>query len=671
MKPSNDGSAPGPPPAVKAVLQKFGSGKEEDKLQGYLKLLKVGPSLLKYVPGDKAADLRTWLTCYLYWNQGGRQNVASMLQIIANRAAADQQQQIEQSTKHSPSAAILDNLPPLQVTPDVGLIHPVWYQENKANPFFESPASYMAWRTSPAAVKAAHKQGFVLADTATAPRVAVLLYRKHVITEQKYILDLLATMEQQGILPVPVFINGVEAHTIVRDWLTSDDELAQLRQGKIKRPVTYEHSKATKVDAIVNTIGFPLVGGPAGSMQAGRDTAVAEELLSAMNVPYVVAGPLLLQSIPTWQDKGVLGLQSVVLYSLPELDGAVDTVVIGGLVGDKIALVPERVRKLTNRLKSWVDLRKTPADKRKVAISVYGFPPNVGAVGTAALMDVPNSLDKLLQQMHEDGYDVGSYATDPNSSGESLIAALAVLSEPAVISTGAERMEEALQAKIQRAQKGDASVSEALALPGGGLGGAKIMAEEWTIDDLEHSLGKYMNKKVRRAWPESERGPGVSAKGDSVIAGLEIGNVFLFVQPLLGLEGDPMRLLFERDLTPHPQYVATYKYLQSKEGFDASAMVHLGMHGTVEWLVSDLYGAIPFWLVLRGPHIVLLRNSLGSRSEMIGNLGVTRCSGQYQTYTCMPRITQARVFLQKGVGMGHSYLTACLHIPDPGFILIL
>ncbi len=26
------------------------------------------------------------------------------------------------------------------------------------------------------------------------------------------------------------------------------------------------------------------------------------------------------------------------------------------------------------------------------------------------------------------------------------------------------------------------------------------------------------------------------------------------VQPALGVEGDPMRLLFERDLTPHPQY---------------------------------------------------------------------------------------------------------------------
>ena len=56
MKPGKEGPS-GPPPAVKAVLSKFGSGKEEDKLAGYLKLLKVGPDLLKLIPGDKASDL--------------------------------------------------------------------------------------------------------------------------------------------------------------------------------------------------------------------------------------------------------------------------------------------------------------------------------------------------------------------------------------------------------------------------------------------------------------------------------------------------------------------------------------------------------------------------------------------------------------------------------------
>jgi magnesium chelatase subunit H len=49
----------------------FGSGREEDKMVGYLSFLKLGPKLLKFVPLQKAQDLRSWLTVYGYWNQVG------------------------------------------------------------------------------------------------------------------------------------------------------------------------------------------------------------------------------------------------------------------------------------------------------------------------------------------------------------------------------------------------------------------------------------------------------------------------------------------------------------------------------------------------------------------------------------------------------------------------
>ncbi len=217
---------------------------------------------------------------------------------------------------------------------------------------------------------------------------------------------------------IPIFINGVEAHTIVRDLLTSQHEIDGVRAGSIHRDDTYQATNAVKVDAIVNTVGFPLVGGPAGSMEAGRNVDITGKLLQNMDVPYVVASPLLLQSIQQWKQNGVLGLQSVVLYSLPELDGAVDTVVLGGLVGDKIALVNERVRKLTDRLKGWVNLRRTPVSQRRLSIMLYGFPPNVGAVGTAALLDVPKSLEKILKRLHQEGYDVGDFANDDHACGE-------------------------------------------------------------------------------------------------------------------------------------------------------------------------------------------------------------------------------------------------------------
>lgn len=94
-----------------------------------------------------------------------------------------------------------------------------------------------------------------------APVVGVLLYRKHVITEQPYIMQLISQMEQEGCIPVPVFINGVEAHTVVRDLLTSSSEqqdLAQGRTGSISPTLTRD---AVRVDAVVSTIGFPLVSG--------------------------------------------------------------------------------------------------------------------------------------------------------------------------------------------------------------------------------------------------------------------------------------------------------------------------------------------------------------------------------------------------------------------------
>lgn len=54
-----------------------------------------------------------------------------------------------------------------------------------------------------------------LRDQQGAPVVAVLLYRKHVITGQPYINQLINCMEDDGVIPVPIFINGIEAHTVV------------------------------------------------------------------------------------------------------------------------------------------------------------------------------------------------------------------------------------------------------------------------------------------------------------------------------------------------------------------------------------------------------------------------------------------------------------------------
>ena len=103
-----------------------------------------------------------------------------------------------------------------------------------------------------------------------------------------------------------------------------------------------------------------------------------------------------------------------------------------------------------------------------------------------------------------------------------------------------------------------------------------------TFGSIEVILSPYNPLSTSSHWSSHHAGIKTTTEGLPVVNGLQLGNLFIGVQPLLGVEGDPMRMLFERDLTPHPQYVAFYKWIQ--EAYQADAMVHFGMHGTSEWL---------------------------------------------------------------------------------------
>ncbi|MDV3347256.1 magnesium chelatase subunit H [Leptothoe sp. LEGE 181152] len=531
----------GMPKPVKFILSKFGSGKEEDKLAGYISFLKVGPKLLKYIPAKKVQDLRNWLIIYGYWNAGGTENVASMLWVLTEKYLG----------------LTVGEIPAVIETPNIGLLHPDY------EGYFESPRAYVDWYRANSigdAMRTTSLSPPLTERSRSQPRVGILLYRKHVITKQAYIPQLIRYFEEADLMPVPIFINGVEGHVAVRDLMTTGYEQAQRALGNVE--CASLSNEAAQVDAIVSTIGFPLVGGPAGSMEAGRQVAVAKKILGAKNVPYFVAAPLLIQDIHSWTRQGVGGLQSVVLYALPELDGAIDPIPLGGLVGDQIYLVPERVRRLTGRVTQWIALRRKERCDRKVAIILYGFPPGYGATGTAALLNVPKSLLTLLQALKAQGYQVGELPED----GEKIIDWVKAADD-----------ENQWMTPKQAEQITNNEELPPLSVP------ATV-----NVRTLEKWLGYLKTSKIEKQW-QSLTKSGIKTIGENFhVGGIQLGNVWIGVQPPLGLAGDPMRLMFERDLTPHPQYAAFYTWLQ--EEFQADAVVHFGMHGTVEWLPGSPLG---------------------------------------------------------------------------------
>lgn len=293
-------------------------------------------------------------------------------------------------------------------------------------------------------------------------------------------------------------------------------------------------------------------------MAGGRQADVGQKILQQLNVPYTVSAPLLLQDFPSWESSGVNGLQSVVLYSLPELDGAIDPVPLGALVGEDICLQEDRVARLANRLRKWTALRRTPNAQKRIAIVLYGFPPAVGATGTAALLDVPSSLVALVARLKLEGYDVGD---GDRLSGDEIL--------------------ERVKLADEVMQGGRLSGSEA----------NEMLASTVTVsaDALRDWMNSQQSERIEKSWGDFGSSSNLKTlNGQFLLGGLKLGNVWIGVQPPLGIVGDPMRLLFDRDMTPHPQYAAFYRWLT--HGFDANAVIHFGMHGTYEWLPGKQLG---------------------------------------------------------------------------------
>jgi len=575
------GGGGGMPPAVRSMISMLTGQREEDRIAGYTKFLKTGPKLLQFLPQfGPIPDLRRWLQSYALWSGGGGGNVASMLRYIASEFGGFedlQAEEMEETTADDPPKAL-----EVVEIPQVGLLHPALKFAFQPGPFFQTPREYMEWYRSykPRAIEERW------------PVVAILLYRKHVVSELSYIFQLVNYFEEKHqILPLPIFIQGVDAHIAVRDLLTSDFEKQAVASGAVPANRTLSPD-AVHVDAVVNTIGFPLVGGPAGSMEGGRNSEIAKEILTSLNVPYFVAAPLLIQDVASWKDQGIGGLQGAVLYALPELDGAIDAVALGGLVaGGDIELLPDRVDRLAVRIRRWVALRRKPPQERKVAIVVYGYPPGIGATGTAALLNVPRSLKRLLEEMAEEGYDVGTLPED----AEELIREVTAGDQAAETGQSFGDAEESL--------RGAASVE---------------------VGTLASWLPKASQDAVEGAWGEGLAQSGIRTMGtELLLGGRRQGKVWLAVQPPLGIPGDPMRLLFERDMTPHPQYVAFYKYIENELGADA--VVHFGMHGTAEWLpgrpLGNLGSCWPDQLLGGLPHVYLYAANNPSESILAKRRG--------------------------------------------------
>ena len=88
-------------------------------------------------------------------------------------------------------------------------------------------------------------------------------------------------------------------------------------------------------------------------------------------------------------------------------------------------------------------------------------------------------------------------------------------------------------------------------------------------------------EELTRDWGEPP-GQVYRTNGSLAIAGIDLGNIFVGLQPPRGFGENPIAIYHSPEMAPTHHYIAYYRWI--RDVFGADAILHLGKHGTLEWL---------------------------------------------------------------------------------------
>ncbi len=372
------------------------------------------------------------------------------------------------------------------------------------------------------------------------PLVAVVFYRAHLVAgNTTYVAALCDALEAAGADALPI-------------WTYS---LRRNAEGAVPAlDLCREHA----ADVIVTSTLA------AGSTRDGGDGWEVPDL-DHLGIP-VIQAPASSRSRAEWtaDDSGLSPLDVATGVAIPEFDGRVigptfafkEVVDDGDGRGAEVIATradPERSGRLAGLAVRTARLGRTPPGERRVAVVLSAYPTKRSRLGNAVGLDTPASTIELLTAMRADGYAIEGIPADGGALMDELVARFtyeyAHLS-PSQIDLAAGCL------------PCDAYEDWFASLPTGGRHG------------------------VEAIWGPPP-GDVYVAGGALHFPGLDLGNVLVTIQPPRGFGPDPIATYHAPDLPPPHHYLAFYRWLatsRSDGGWGADALVHLGKHGTLEWL---------------------------------------------------------------------------------------
>ncbi|MGB2567189.1 cobaltochelatase subunit CobN [Micromonospora citrea] len=372
------------------------------------------------------------------------------------------------------------------------------------------------------------------------PTVGIVFYRAHALAGNTGFVDALAdAVDAAGADPLPIFCGSL------RGLAPGDGPLELF----------------ARCDALVVTV---LAAGGAVAADAsggGDDDAWDVGALAALDVP-IVQALCLTSTREQWADSdaGLSPLDAAMQVAIPEFDGRIVTVPFSfkRIDADGLSVYAadaERAARVAGIAVRQARLRHVPNAEKRLAVVLSSYPTKHSRVGNAVGLDTPASAVRLLAALAAAGYHLGD-APAP-TDGDALIHAL--------IAAGGHDVEWLTPEQLAAAE-------------------ARVPQETYRRWFAQVPAG--LRERMRQHWGEPP-GELYTDGGDVVLAGLRFGNVTLLIQPPRGFGENPIAIYHDPDLPPSHHYLAAYRWLAAPVadgGFGADAVVHLGKHGTLEWL---------------------------------------------------------------------------------------
>jgi cobaltochelatase CobN len=291
-----------------------------------------------------------------------------------------------------------------------------------------------------------------------------------------------------------------------------------------------ERLRQWQPSVVLNVTGFAVRQGHACSPLEANGAPVLQLLLSG--APRAA-----------WQasSRGLSQTDLAMQVVLPELDGRLLSAAIGfkseaepvaGLDFTRNVFRPddEGIALAVGRAAGWARLTATPRATRRVAVLLSDYPGGRGQIGHAVGLDSLASLERIVELLREAGYGV--------ADGSALAARLSHATPAPILDLADYRR-------------------------------------------LFAALPALAQDRIFAAWGDPSDDPSLQG-GVFALAHVVAGNLVIAVQPDRGNSLDRKASYHDPDLPPRHGYVACYLWLRERVG--VHAMVHLGTHGTLEWL---------------------------------------------------------------------------------------